>query len=256
MAKIIAITNQKGGTGKTTTSINLASYLASYGKKVLLLDLDPQGNASSGLGVTLKEIDKNLYHLITEQAHPHETVKPTPLSNLEIISSSQDLAAATIELVNLREREYKLRNGLSGLKSRYDYIIIDCPPSLGLLTVNGLVATDEILIPVQCEYYALEGLGQLLNTISLIQESLKPDLKLMGAVLTMFDKRNKLSYEVAKEVKLHFPGYVFESVIPRNVSLSEAPSYGKPIMHYDPWSKGARAYKQLAQEVMKLSPNF
>lgn len=255
MAKIIAITNQKGGTGKTTTSINLASYLGSYGKKVLLLDLDPQGNASSGIGINPAEIDKNLYHVITDQAHPHETVKPTRLSNLEIISSSQDLAAATIELVNVKDREYKLLKALERVKNNYDYIIIDCPPSLGLLTINGLVATDEILIPVQCEYYALEGLGQLLNTIGLIQESLKPDLKLMGAVLTMFDKRNKLSFEVAKEVKRHFPGYVFESVIPRNVSLSEAPSYGKPIMHYDPWSKGARAYKQLAQEVMRLNSN-
>lgn len=255
MAKIIAITNQKGGTGKTTTSINLASYLASYGRKVLLLDLDPQGNASSGIGILPQESDKNLYHVITDQARPQEAVKPTPLQNLEIISSSQDLAAATIELVNLEQREYKLQNALSEFRNKYHYIIIDCPPSLGLLTVNGLVATDEILIPVQCEYYALEGLGQLLNTISLIQESLKPDLKLMGAVLTMFDKRNRLSYEVAKEVKRHFPGYVFESVIPRNVSLSEAPSYGKPIMHYDPWSKGARAYKQLTQEVIKLSSN-
>lgn len=253
MAKIIAITNQKGGTGKTTTSINLATYLASYGRRVLLLDLDPQGNASSGIGITPQESDKNLYHVITDQARPHEAVKPTSLQNLEIISSSQDLAAATIELVNLEQREYKLQNALSEFKNKYHYIIIDCPPSLGLLTVNGLVATDEILIPVQCEYYALEGLGQLLNTISLIQENLKPDLKLMGAVLTMFDKRNRLSYEVAKEVKRHFPGYVFESIIPRNVSLSEAPSYGKPIMHYDPWSKGARAYKQLAQEVIKLS---
>lgn len=255
MAKIIAITNQKGGTGKTTTSINLASYLASYGRRVLLLDLDPQGNASSGIGVTLGETDKSLYHVITDQARPHEVVKPTSLENLEIISSSQDLAAATIELVNFGQREYKLQNALNEFKNKYHYIIIDCPPSLGLLTINGLVATDEILIPVQCEYYALEGLGQLLNTISLIQENLKPELKLMGALLTMFDKRNTLSYEVAKEVKRHFPGYVFEAVIPRNVSLSEAPSYGKSIMHYDPWSKGARAYKQLAQEVIKLSNN-
>lgn len=255
MAKIIAITNQKGGTGKTTTSINLASYLASYGRKVLLLDLDPQGNASSGIGISSQESEKGLYHLITDQALAHETVKSTSLNNLDIITSSQDLAAATIELVNLDSREYKLRNALNSIKNKYHYVIIDCPPSLGLLTINGLVATDEILIPVQCEYYALEGLGQLLNTISLIQENLKPELKLMGALLTMFDKRNKLSYEVAKEVKRHFPGYVFEAVIPRNVSLSEAPSYGKSIMHYDPWSKGARAYKQLAQEVIKLSNN-
>lgn len=255
MAKIIAVTNQKGGTGKTTTSINLASYLASYGRRVLLLDLDPQGNASSGIGVTSEQNDISLYHIITDQARSHEAIKPTSLQNLEIISSSQDLAAATIELVNFPQREYKLQNALSEFKNKYHYIIIDCPPSLGLLTINGLVATDEILIPVQCEYYALEGLGQLLNTISLIQENLKPELKLMGALLTMFDKRNKLSYEVAKEVKRHFPGYVFEAVIPRNVSLSEAPSYGKPIMHYDPWSKGARAYKQLAQEVIKLSNN-
>lgn len=253
MAKVIAVTNQKGGTGKTTTSINLASYLAAFGKKILLLDLDPQGNASSGIGINAQEIERNLYHVITDQIHPTEAISPTPLQNLEIIPSSQELAGATIDLVSMDGREYKLQNAIDHFKEHYDFIIIDCPPSLGLLTVNGLVATDEVLIPVQCEYYALEGLGQLLNTISLIQESLKPELRLMGALLTMFDKRNKLSYDVAKEVRRHFPGYVFDAIIPRNVSLSEAPSYGKPIMYYDPWSKGARAYKQLAQEVLRMS---
>lgn len=252
MAKIITLTNQKGGTGKTTSAINLAAFLAAMGKFVLLVDLDPQGNATSGLGIQTDTAKKSLYHALAGQISPDEAIKKSGILGLEILPASPDLAGATVELVNVSQREFRLQKLLSTIRTSYDYILIDCPPSLGLLTVNGLVAADSIIIPVQCEYYALEGLSQLFNTVKLIQESLQPNLNLLGAVLTMYDKRNRLSRQVLKEVIRYFPGRVFEAIIPRNVSLAEAPSYGQPILKYDPHSKGAKAYRQLAEEVISL----
>lgn len=252
MAKIISFINQKGGVGKTTSAINLASYLAAFGKYVLLVDLDPQANATSGLGFIPEGIEKSLYHGLVGQSGPYDLIKKTNIFGYELIPSSVDLAGAAVELVPLPEREYKLLNLLNHIKSSYDYIIIDSPPSLGLLTINGLVASDEVIIPVQTEYFALEGLGQLLKTINLIQENLGRDLKIKGALITMFDKRNKLSRQVEKEVRLHFPGYVFEATIPRCVKLSEAPSFGKTILQYDPSSQGGKSYRQLAEEILKM----
>ncbi len=252
MAKIIALTNQKGGTGKTTSTVNLAAFLAALGKFVLLVDLDPQANATSGLGIEPEELRKSLYHTLAGQVSPDEAIKKSSILGLEVLPASADLAGATIELVNVEEREFRLQKLLSGIRTNYDYILIDCPPTLGLLTVNGLVASESIIIPVQCEYYALEGLGQLFNTIKLIQDSLQPNLEILGAVLTMYDKRNRLSRQVLKEVIRYFPGRVFEAIIPRNVSLAEAPSHGQPILKYDPHSKGAKAYRQLAEEIISL----
>lgn len=252
MAKIIAFINQKGGVGKTTSAINLAAYLAAMGKYVLLIDLDPQANATSGLGFEPEALEKNLYHSLVGDLHPQELIRKTNLFGFELIPSGSDLAGAAVELVPLSDREFKLWNILHAIRTNYDYIIIDSPPSLGLLTINGLVAADELIIPVQTEYYALEGLGQLLKTVNLIQENLGKDLKIKGALLTMYDKRNKLSQQVAKEVRLHFPGYVFESIIPRCIKLSEAPSYGKTILQYDNASSGSKAYRQLAEEILKM----
>lgn len=252
MAKIIGVVNQKGGTGKTTTATNLAAFLAALGKYVLLVDLDPQANATSGLGFEPEALDKTLYHALTDEADPEEAVKKTNLFGYDLMPSHGDLAGAAIELVNMAEREFKLYNLLHRVRTNYDYIIIDCPPSLGLLTINGLTAADEIIVPVQCEYYALEGLGQLLKTVNLIQDNLGRDLRIKGALLTMHDKRNKLSRQVAKEICLHFPGYVFETVVPRCVRLAEAPSFGKTIFQYDPNSPGGKAYRQLAEELIKL----
>lgn len=250
---IITVTNQKGGTGKTTTSINLASYLAKLGKKVLLVDLDPQSNATSGLGFSLNG-KPGLYELMMDNSIPlSHSIHPTRSSQLDIIAGSSDVAGIGVELVNMERREFILMDQLQSLSHLYDYIVIDSPPSLGLLTINGLVAADSIVIPVQCEYYALEGLGQLMETIQLITDNLKPDLTVLGAVLTMYDRRNRLSAMVAKEVSKFFPGYVFDTIIPRNVSLSEAPSFGKPIHDYAPLSKGSFAYRKLAQELIKIT---
>jgi chromosome partitioning protein len=251
MAKIISLVNQKGGVGKTTTAINLATYLASMGKFVLLVDLDPQGNASSGLGVDTRNLAKSLYHSMIIGHHPNDVIIKLENFGHHILPASQDLAGANIELVHLDNREFKLYDVLRQIRTDYDYIIIDSPPSLGLLTINGLVASDEVLIPVQTEYFALEGLGQLLNTIDLVRQNLQPELKVMGAVLTMFDKRNRLSRQVIREVRDHFPGHVFDSVIPRSIRLAEAPSYGKSILNFDAFSKGARAYKNLAREIIE-----
>lgn len=251
MAKIISLVNQKGGVGKTTTAINLATYLAAAGKFVLLVDLDPQGNASSGLGVDVRNLEKSLYHAMIMGINPVEVVLKTPLLGHDILPSSQDLAGAGIELVHLDNREFRLYDVLRQIRTDYDYIIIDSPPSLGLLTINGLVASDEVIIPVQTEYYALEGLSQLLETINLVKENLQPNLKIMGAILTMFDRRNRLSRQVVREVRDHFPGHVFDSVVPRSVRLAEAPSFGKSILQFDAFSKGARAYKNLAREVLE-----
>ncbi|OGZ33392.1 MAG: hypothetical protein A2Y98_03660 [Candidatus Portnoybacteria bacterium RBG_19FT_COMBO_36_7] len=255
MAKIISFVNQKGGVGKTTSAVNLGAYLAALGKYILLVDLDPQANATAGLGFEPESIEKSLYHSLIGQVSPHELIRKTNLFGYELIPSSGDLAGAAVELVPLQDREFRLWNLLHQVRTNYDYVIIDSPPSLGLLTINGLVAADELIIPVQTEYYALEGLGQLLKTVNLIQENLGKDLKIKGALLTMHDKRNKLSRQVAKEVRLHFPGYVFETQIPRCVRLSEAPSFGKTILQHDPISQGGKAYRQLAEEILKMESN-
>jgi len=252
MAKIISLVNQKGGVGKTTSAINLATYLAAAGKFVLLCDLDPQGNASSGLGLDVRQIEKSLYHSMVLGEHPANIIIRTETFGHDVIPASQDLAGASVELINMENREYRLYNVLRELRADYDYIIIDSPPSLGLLTINGLVACDEVIIPVQTEYFALEGLSQLLNTIELVRENLQPNLKIMGAILTMYDKRNRLARQVVKEVQDHFPGHVFDSVIPRSVRLAEAPGFGKSILGFDAFSKGARSYKNLAREIIEL----
>lgn len=255
MAKIIALVNQKGGVGKTTSAINLATYLASAGKFVLLVDLDPQGNASSGLGIDVRNLEKSLYHSMIVGEHPKNVIFKTETLGHDVIPASQDLAGAGIELIHMDQREFRLYNVLREVRTSYDYIIIDSPPSLGLLTINGLVAADEVIIPVQTEYFALEGLSQLLNTIDLVRENLQPNLKVMGALLTMYDKRNRLARQVIKEVQDHFPGHVFDSIIPRSVRLAEAPGFGKSILSFDSFSKGARAYKNLAREVVELEKN-
>jgi len=252
MAKIISIVNQKGGTGKTTTTTNLAAFLAAQGRYVLLVDLDPQANATSGLGFEPEALEKNLYHVLSDNSYPEDVIRRTNLFGYDLIPSGNDLAGAAIDLVPMEDREFKLYNLLHRVRTNYDYILIDCPPSLGLLTINGLTAADEILVPVQCEYYALEGLGQLLKTVNLIQDNLGRDLRIKGALLTMYDKRNKLARQVAKEIRLHFPGYVFNAVIPRCVKLAEAPSFGKTIFQHDPGSEGGKAYRQLAEEIINL----
>ncbi len=252
MAKIIALVNQKGGVGKTTTVLNLGAYLAELGKYVLVVDSDPQGNATSGLGVIPAQLTSGLYEVLSGRAEAATVIQNTPIQNLRVFPSTPSLAAANVELVSAEKREERLRESLLGIRNDYDYILIDCPPSLGILTVNSLVAADSVLIPVQSEYYALEGLGQLLETIHLVQKNLNPGLRVLGAVITMHDKRTKLSAQVQKEMNRHFPNKIFDSVIPRNVRLSEAPSHGLTIRQYDPWSKGARAYRQLAEEVMRL----
>lgn len=253
MARIIAVCNQKGGVGKTTTSVNLGAYLASLGKYVLLVDLDSQANATIGLGIDLHPTAQSVYHSLVSDINPAPAVQKTSIFGYDILPATQALAGATVELVSMQERERRLLRTLGHLRNNYDYILIDCPPSLGLLTINALVAADKVLIPVQCEYYALEGLGQLVRTVELVRGSMNPDLQVLGVVLTMFDKRNQLSRQVVNEVMNHFPGRVFESVVPRVVSVAEAPSYGKTILQHDPGSKAAQAYRQLAQEIISLS---
>ncbi len=253
-SRIIAVVNQKGGVGKTTTAINVAASLASLGNTVLLIDIDAQGNATSGLGVQIPSDQPSLYDVLMDQASLEDAVIKTSLHNLFAAPASVDLAGAAVDLVNQSEREFRLDKAIQALPSLYDYIIIDCPPSLGLLTLNGIVAAREVLVPVQAEYYALEGLAQLLQTIQLIQERLQPQLRILGAVLTMFDKRNRLSQAVFSDVYQHIPYTVFRSVIPRNVRLAEAPSYGKSIIQYARTSKGARAYLKLARELIITSP--
>ncbi len=253
MATVIAFCNQKGGTGKTTSAANSASYLVALGKRVLLVDVDPQGNATSGVGVNPEGVGRNLYHGLVHDAHPDEIIQKTPLLNLHLLPSSQDLAGAAVELIKADDREYRLRNLLRKVGRRYDFILIDPPPSLDIFTVNALTAADHVIIPVQCEYYALEGLAKLLKTIDLVNKNLRTKITLMGALLTMFDRTSRLHRAVAKEVRRNFPGYVFDTVIPRNVSLAEAPSFGKTILQYDPYSHGAKAYRKLAQEIVSLS---
>lgn len=255
MPKIISVVNQKGGVGKTTTAVNLAAALAEAGKFVLLVDLDPQGNATSGLGIKYQELERGLYHALVGDARIYDVIRNTVHAGLRVVPATNDLAGANVELVNVEGREKKLADILSEVYHAYDYIIIDCPPSLGVLTLNGLVAADHILIPVQAEYYALEGLGQLLKTIGLVKENIKPDLNVLGAVLTMFDSRNRLSEEVLHELYKFFPNNIFRSVIPRTVRLAEAPSFGKSIFHYEPSGKGAKAYERLSRELLDFFGN-
>ena len=251
MTKIISIVNQKGGVGKTTTAINLASYLAARGQRVLVIDMDPQGNATSGFGLDHKGSDPGIYEvLVTPETSIRQVVKVLH-DNLHVAPSTPNLAGATVELVSYPGREYVLHKNLQEIKQYYDYILIDSPPSLGLLTLNGLVASQAVLIPVQCEYYALEGLSQLLHTISLVKDALNPDLQVLGAVMTMFDGRNKLSEAVFDELYQFFPNKIFRSIIPRNVKLAEAPSHGIAIREYDKHSRGARAYEKLAEEILQ-----
>jgi len=250
MGKIIAVANQKGGVAKTTTAINLGAALALEGKKVLLVDTDPQANLTSGLGFPKEGLMPTIYDLLVE-GYKEEGILETEIAGLFIIPSTVDLAGAEIELVMLPERELRLKNALLPLKEKYDYILIDSPPSLGLITLNGLAAADSVLIPIQCEYYALEGVTQLMNTINLVKNRLNPALKIEGVVLTMFDGRTNLSIQVVEEVKGYFRGLVFGTVVPRNVRLSEAPSHGKPIFLYDPKCRGAEVYLELAREVVE-----
>ena len=253
MGKAIAIFNQKGGVGKTTTNINLSACLAMRGKKVLVMDIDPQGNTTSGLGISKKNLEYTSYELLVDdKLNPLNTVLRTGTENLDIIPASVDLAGAEIELVQLEGREKRLKNAIEKLIKYYDYIFIDCPPSLGLLTVNSLTAVDSVLIPIQCEFYALEGVSQLVSTVKLVQKSLNPKLEIEGVILSMFDGRTNLSIQVVEEVKKYFGEKLYTTVIPRNVRLAEAPSYGLPITSYDPRSKGAKAYQAFAEEFLAM----
>jgi chromosome partitioning protein len=253
MARVIAVCNQKGGVGKTTTSINLGAYLAAHGKYVLLVDLDSQANATIGLGTAVHPTAQSVYHSLVSDANPVPMVRKTRILGYDILPATQALAGATVELVSMQEREYRLRRVLNHLRNNYDYILIDCPPSLGLLTINALAAADRVLIPVQCEYFALEGLGQLMRTIELVRGGLNTDLSVLGVVLTMYDKRNQLARQVVNEVVHNFPGRVFDALIPREVAVAEAPSHGLPLVEYARSTKAANAYRQLAQEILRLA---
>ena len=255
MGRMIAVANQKGGVGKTTTSVNLSSCLAEKGKKVLLIDTDPQGNATSGVGVE-KTVSFSVYDVLVDDVQIENTIQMTEMQNLDICPSNINLAGAEVQLVSQQSREYKLKEKVEKVKEQYDYIIIDCPPSLGLVTLNAFTASDSVLIPVQCEYYALEGLGQLINTINIVKKKLNKTLKIEGALLTMYDARTNLSNQVAKEVKNYFEDRVYKTIIPRNVKLSEAPSYGMPICMYDGRSKGSRCYDKFTKEFIKKNESL
>ncbi len=250
MGKAIAIFNQKGGVGKTTTNVNLSACLASLGRKILVIDIDPQGNTTSGFGIDKSNISLSIYDVLINRVDVREAVIPTKIDNLSIVPSNTELAGAEIELTESKNRELTLKNAIESIKGDFDFIFIDCPPSLGLLTINALVASDSVVIPIQCEYYALEGVSQLMNTIKLVKSSLNPNLDIEGVVLSMFDGRTNLSIQVVDEVKKYFKGKVYTSIIPRNVRLAEAPSHGLSIMEYDPKSKGAEAYLELANEFL------
>ncbi|MDD4899661.1 MAG: AAA family ATPase [Candidatus Omnitrophica bacterium] len=252
MGKIITVCNQKGGTGKTTSAINIASFLAVLGKKVLLIDLDPQANATSGTGINKHNIQKSTYHVLLEELDVNEVLQPTAIPNLFLAPSNLDLTGAEVELVGVLGREYRLKRALHKIKNQFDFFIIDSPPSLGLLTINGLCAADSVLIPVQCEFYALEGLTQLNNTIRLVRDNINPHLEIEGVLLTMADYRTNLTKEVIQEARNYFKDRVYKTVIPRNVRLTEAPSFGKPIYLYDKDSLGAKKYEELCKEILGL----
>jgi len=253
LGKAIAIFNQKGGVGKTTTNINLAACLVQKGKKVLVIDIDPQGNTTSGLGISKKDLPHSIYELLTDDdMDPAKVIMHTSMENLDIIPANANLAGAEVELVQLKGREKRLKRVISLIKDDYDYIFIDCPPSLGLLTINSLTAVDSVLIPIQCEFYALEGVSQLMSTIEIVKKNLNPGLMIQGVILSMFDGRTNLSIQVVEEVKKYFREKVYTTVIPRNVRLAEAPSYGMPIAEYDPRSAGAAAYREFAEEFLSL----
>lgn len=255
MGKMIAIANQKGGVGKTTTSVNLASALGQNGKKTLLVDIDPQGNATSGVGVDRRKLETTVYEMLIGEVKADQVRIHTAFQNLDVLPSSMDLAAAEIELVEMEHRESILKMALAALRETYDYIIVDCPPSLGIITTNALCAADTLLVPIQCEYYALEGLSQLMNTVRRIKRAYNEQLDIEGVLLTMFDGRLNLTQQVVEEVKKYFPRKVFSTVIPRTVRLSEAPSFGRPIGYFDKGSKGAMAYESLAKEVIRANRN-
>jgi chromosome partitioning protein len=251
MGRIISVVNQKGGVGKTTTAINLGAYLAEAGKFVLIVDMDPQANATSGIGVDFQALERGVYQAVLGQVRMKDIVQPTAHETLRIAPATTDLAGLNVELVDMDRREHKLHDALLEIRHDYDYILIDCPPTLGMITLNGIVAADEILIPVQAEYYALEGLGQLLETVNLVRDRIRPDVDVLGAVLTMYDGRTKLSEDVLQELYKYFPKNIFRAVVPRSVRLAEAPSFGRSIAMFDPNSKGAKAYERLAREIIE-----
>jgi chromosome partitioning protein len=251
MTEIYAVVNQKGGVGKTTTTVNLGAFLADHGKRVLIVDMDPQANATSGVGLAVEKITGSLYELICGEKEILDVLYPTSVANLHIIPASSDLAGASVELLNVEEREYQLKKVIEPIKDSYDYILIDCPPSIGILTINALAASTKVLVPVQCEYYALEGLGRLMSTIEMVKSEINPELELGGIVMTMYDHRTRLSREVVEETRKHFNDKVFKTIIPRNVRISEAPSFGQPITIYAKKSEGALAYQELTKEVMQ-----
>ncbi|SHH30693.1 ParA family protein [Tepidibacter thalassicus] len=252
MGKIIAVFNQKGGVGKTTTNVNLSACIGKLGKKILVVDLDPQGNTTSGFGIEKEDVDYTVYNVLLGEKNVKDIIVKTEFENIYVLPSSTELAGAEIELTGMDNREFVLKNILDEVKEEYDYIFIDCPPSLGMLTINSLVAVDSVLIPIQCEYYALEGVSQLMGTISLVKENLNPKLEIQGVVLSMFDGRANLSIQVVEEVKKYFKGSVYTTIVPRNVRLAEAPSHGKPVIYYDPKCKGSLAYTELAEEFIDL----
>ena len=256
MSKVIAVFNQKGGVGKTTTNVNLTASLGTMGKKILVLDLDPQGNTTSGYGIEKYEVEKTIYDVIIDGVDIRETILKTEFENIDIVSSDTDLAGCEIELTSRDNREYILKNAIDKVRDNYDYIFIDCPPSLGMLTINSLTAVDSVLIPIQCEYYALEGVSQLMGTIKLVKSRLNPELDIQGVVLSMFDGRANLSIQVVEEVKKYFRGSVYTTLIPRNVRLAEAPSHGMPVHYYDSKCKGAVAYMELAEEFIDLEEDI
>lgn len=252
MGKSIAVFNQKGGVGKTTTNVNLSASIGQMGRKVLVLDMDPQGNTTSGYGIDKNSLENTIYEVIIDGVDINEAIIKTEFDNVNIVAAASELAGAEIELANEKNREYKLKNSIEKIKDEYDYIFIDCPPSLGMLTINSLTAVDSVLIPIQCEYYALEGVSQLMSTFQLVKKRLNPKIEVQGVVLSMFDGRANLSIQVVDEVKKYFKGSVYTTLIPRNVRLAEAPSYGKPVIYYDSKCKGTSAYKELAEEFIGL----